>query len=301
MFFSVMTLVWFAVSCNAKDYEDKENILMALKCHEFLSSLDLSDKQFKKLDGLMGTIGRAKAVKSIIKVTENINTNKVYAGPNDYIALAKKLNQAYLASFASDYISEDVDGTDYSDIVDQLTNALSGFNEIEFKPAYTTTKEAKQNANSFLEMLDIGQIAGLIINYDQTPLEIFEEILDSEEKDLAFDAEKDRAFAKIIAYLGLEGAQSGDLKKKLDQRLLEYRNLEKKRIANSTSDKDAEEIEKKQNDIMEGIVELLEPKQEKIPLFQKRAEEILAYQMSNPEFGNVVKMYAQIINQNNKK
>lgn len=206
------------------EVEDRSGVLLALQSHRFLVNLELSDDQFLKLKALTGSGDDSKGnikvgwVESGIVKVNGKAKRAVFQGLEDYLSMAKKLNDAYLGDFASLYISEEGadDQPDYSEMVSNLTELMAGCTQVRFQPTYKVAAKARANAKEFLEILEIGQIVELFQNHlTETPLEIFESILDSDASGLEWIAEKNQLMAAILEYLDLDSAQSESIRKEL--------------------------------------------------------------------------------------
>ena len=109
--------------------EDQGGVLLTLQAHEFLADLGLSNDQFLKLKAMNGAGDDTKNKLKIGWIEAGSFEGKkrlkkaVFQGPEDYLVMAKKLNDAYLGDFASQNLSDDdlEDQPDYSEMVSKLT------------------------------------------------------------------------------------------------------------------------------------------------------------------------------------
>ena len=275
-----------------KEIEDKSNRIYAFKSNLFLWNLGLSIDQLNMVGKMADTSSKPKASVRLkwVGVDESQKEDiKFFKSPEEYMDLLKKAERAFKNDFKRTYrnrYSEDNNWDELYEIIERLD--LDDLTNISCDFKYAITPNAREQAKIFLELLDIDQIKALIsedYNYESSK-DILDNLIDSLAEDVEWKVEREKALENILASLGLDIKNEAVIKNQLNQLLDEIEALRKK---NSKEDVDISLPKRKE--FLERVIKLTQTNQKKMVIIQNRVERKLAYELSNPEFENVIKKH----------
>lgn len=277
---------------NIKEIEDKSNLIYAFKSNLFLWNLGLSTDQLNIVGKMAGTSFKPKTSVRLrwTDVSESQKEEiKVFKSPEEYMDLVKKAEKAFKIDFKRTYrnrYSEDNNWEELYEIIERLD--LDGLTNISCDFKYLITPKAREQAKIFLELLDIDQIKALIsgdYNYESSK-DSLENLIDSLAKDVEWKVEREKVIENIFASLGLDYKAEELVKNQVNQLLDEVEALRKKSNTSDTVISPAKRME-----FLERLVKLTQSNQKKMEIIQNRIERKLAFELSNPEFENVIKKH----------
>lgn len=275
-----------------KEIEDKSNRIYAFKSSLFLWNLGLSVEQLKMVGKMADISFKPKASVRLkwVGVDESQKEEiKFFKSPEEYMDLLKKAEIAFKNDFKRTYrnrYSEDNNWDELYEIIESLDLDDSTNISCDFK--YDITPNAREQAKIFLELLDIDQIKALIsedYNYESSK-DILDNLIDSLAEDVEWKVEREKALENILASLGLDLKNEAIIKNQLNQLLDELEALRKKNIK-----EDIDLSIPKRKEFLERVIKLTQSNQKKMVIIQNRVERKLAYELSNPEFENVIKKH----------
>ena len=275
-----------------KEIEDKSNRIYAFKSNLFLWNLGLSIDQLNVVGKMVDTSFKPKASVRLkwVGVAESQKEEiKFFKSPEEYMDLLKKAEKAFKNDFKRTYrnrYSEDNNWDELYEIIERLDLDDSTNISCDFK--YDITPNARVQAKIFLELLDIDQIKALIsedYNYESSK-DILDNLIDSLAEDVEWKVEREKALENILASLGLDIKNEAVIKNQLNQLLDEVEALRKK-----NSKEDIDTSLPKRKEFLERVIKLTQTNQKKMVIIQNRVERKLAYELSNPEFENVIKKH----------
>ena len=308
---------------------DEKNLLYAKKVHEFLWYLHLEDDQLIRLSKIQG-ISNKESPKVKVSLAEIRWKKKKNTNPDiqAYFHSIEKLNQTYLDEFKKTKVKQR-QKLEKANIADALKDRFNldalKLNEKEdedFESNYknnpvtiqdkivsdqrwnfesevklSVTENAQAKINSVINILEFHQFDRIndidLDIIDNFPRDSFVYFLDWRKgRDESFESESGNTLKSILDGLYLENAKRQEVSLKLEKLIKEIAPYKVK---------DAKTGELKpltpaiRTDFISRAAEIMDASQDKIFLFRKKMERVLSYQISNPEFENVIRQYVKVI------
>lgn len=314
--FMVLTIVLIADLSSVKAVEkvqDDGNFILQLKAHKFIRSLKLTDSQIAQLSGFEDCGN--KNAKVYLTVYDNEyryypknskEVIKLLKEPADYLHLVKKLNGMYLGEFKSDRkVEEQVERNQENvlpikkkkikfespgNIIFKLENLVHGVAEnFNVNDTYENTLKARESAQSFLDMLTVGQFYNLLSFYDTEPKEYVEDLFVPYSDAGELVKESQDALNKILICFGLDKGIDAEFEKQLNEYLKKISQLKIKK------GQEAEFDDMERAKLLDEFETIIRPLQKnKSAWLQRKVLLLVTSELSNPEFKNVFGMYEKI-------
>jgi len=308
---------------------DEKNLHYAKKVHEFLWYLHLEDDQLIRLSKIQG-ISNKESPKVKVSLAEIRWKKKKNTNPDiqAYFHSIEKLNQTYLDEFKKTKVKqrqklekaniadalkdrfnldalklnekedEDFESNYKNNPVRIQDKIVSGQQwDFESESKFSITENSKSKINQVINILELDQFDNIKMkdydNYETTPRETFVYFLDYKmNRGENFENESSNALKSILDGLYLENPKRQEVSLKLEKLFKEIPAYKIKDAKTGETKTLTLEI---RSDFVYRAAEIIDNAQDKVFLFRKKLEKELATQISNPEFENVIRQYAKII------
>lgn len=280
-----------------EEIEDKTNAIYAFKSNLFLWHLGLSVEQLSEVAKITGTSFKTnipiRLKWTVVSGTKNEDV-KFFKNLEEYVALLKKAENGFKKDFSRSYRGKLADTKNWDemyDIIDRL-DVIDNRSNVTYEIKYDITSQAREQSKVFLELLDISQIIGLInqvsVGYE-LPKNQFLDLINSPYEVVEWKLEREKTIENTLAQLGLDFKSEQVLKTQLNHLLDEVDALRKK-----NGKKNFQISSKKEKQFVERFLSLTKSSLKKMAIIQNILERKLAYELSNPEFENVIKMHLEL-------
>lgn len=280
-----------------KEMEDKSNAIYTFKSNLFLWYLGLSVEQLSEVAKIQGTSFKTNipiCLKwTVVSETKNEDV-KSFKNLEEYILLLKKAENGFKKDFSRSYRGKLADTKNWDemyDIIDRL-DVIDNRSNVTYEIKYDITSRAREQSKVFFELLDISQIISLMnqvnVGYD-SPKNQFLDLMNSPYEGVEWKVEREKTIENTLAQLGLDFKSEQVLKTQLNHLLDEVEALRKK-----NGKKNFQISSKKEKQFVERFLSLTKSSLKKMAIIQNILERKLAYELSNPEFENVIKMHLDL-------
>lgn len=280
-----------------KEIEDKSNEIYAFKSNLFLWHLGLSVEQLSEVSKITGASFKTKTpirLKwTLVSETKNEDV-KFFKNLEEYMALLKKAEKGFKKDFSRSYRGKLADTKNWDemyDIIDRL-DVIDNRSNVTYEIKYDITSKAREQAKVFLELLDISQIIGLMDQVSggyELPKNQFMDLINFPYEVLEWKVEREKTIENTLAQLGLDFKNEEAIKTQLNHLLNEVEALRKE-----STKKNVKISPIKEKQFVDRFLKLTQSSQKKMAIIQNILERKLAYELSNPEFENVIKTHLEL-------